>query len=154
MILVIHCSALQSCWLPGFFFFFFGFFGRTCGMQKFLGQRLNPCHSSDSARSLTHCTTRELCWLPVLTNLNIIHFPKLLIHFCPPHSQEITLTLPSSWLRLSSHFPAWAVSTSSLTQSLLSNVTKKLVSLPAFNPNPSYFCRDCAPLITSCQQHL
>ena len=35
------------------------FFGCTCGMQKFLGQGLNPCHSSDlshsidSARSLT-----------------------------------------------------------------------------------------------------
>ena len=38
-------------------------------MRKFLGQGLNPCHSSnpshssDNARSLTHCTTRELCYV-------------------------------------------------------------------------------------------
>ena len=35
------------------------FFGCTPGMQKFLGQGLNPSHSSDNTRSLTHCTTRE-----------------------------------------------------------------------------------------------
>ena len=29
-------------------------------MQKFRGQELNRCHSSDNARSLTRCTTREL----------------------------------------------------------------------------------------------
>ena len=40
--------------------------GHTCGMWKFRGQGSNPCHSSDqshcsdSARSLTCCTTREL----------------------------------------------------------------------------------------------
>ena len=31
-----------------FFFFFFFFFGHTCSMWKFLGQGLNPCHSSDN----------------------------------------------------------------------------------------------------------
>ena len=37
-----------------------------CGMSKFLGQKLNRCHSSDlshsgdNAESLTHCATREL----------------------------------------------------------------------------------------------
>lgn len=48
------------------FFYFFFIFGRTCSMWKFLGQGLNPCHSSDAGRcsnsagSLTHRTTREL----------------------------------------------------------------------------------------------
>ena len=35
-------------------------FGCTCSMQKFPGRGLNPNHSSDNARSLTRCTTREL----------------------------------------------------------------------------------------------
>jgi len=33
--------------------FFFFFLGSACGMQKFPGQGLNPCHSSNSAGSLT-----------------------------------------------------------------------------------------------------
>ena len=42
------------------------------GMQKLLGQGLNPCHSndlshsSDSARSLTFCAAREFLDLPIL----------------------------------------------------------------------------------------
>ena len=42
------------------------FFGPTCAMWKFLGQGLNPCHSSDlchwrdSTRSLTCWATREI----------------------------------------------------------------------------------------------
>ena len=41
-------------------------FGHTCGMQEFLGQGLNSCHSSDlshsndNIRSLTHWATTEL----------------------------------------------------------------------------------------------
>ena len=48
------------------FNFFFFFFGHTCSMWKFPGQRLNPCHSShpsccsDNARYLAYCTSREL----------------------------------------------------------------------------------------------
>ena len=36
------------------------FFGCTHGIHKFLGQGLNPYHSSDNARFLTCCTTEEL----------------------------------------------------------------------------------------------
>ena len=52
-----------------FFFFLFSFlFFCVCvcahGMQKFPGQGSNPLHSCNqshnNARSLTHCTTREL----------------------------------------------------------------------------------------------
>ena len=51
-----------------FFFFFFFFFSFGCILSacKFLGQGLNlrhssdPSHCRDSARSLTHCPTREL----------------------------------------------------------------------------------------------
>ena len=35
----------------GFLFFFFS--GHACGMEKFLGQRLNPQHRSDNAGSTT-----------------------------------------------------------------------------------------------------
>jgi len=35
-------------------------FGCACGLQKFPGQGLNPCHSSDNAVSLTHQATMEL----------------------------------------------------------------------------------------------
>ena len=44
----------------------FCFVPHTHSMWKFLGHRLNPCHSSNpshcsnNARSLTHCATREL----------------------------------------------------------------------------------------------
>ena len=47
-------------------YFWFFFFGSTCGMWKFLGQGANLHHSkhpslcSDNARSLTHCITRGL----------------------------------------------------------------------------------------------
>ena len=43
----------------------FFIFGHTHSMQKFLGQGLNPCHSSDpgccsdNARCSTRCTTRD-----------------------------------------------------------------------------------------------
>ena len=56
--------AMNICILAKYFFFFL--FSYTCSMQKFLGQVLNPHHSSDlshtngNARSLTCCTTREL----------------------------------------------------------------------------------------------
>ena len=36
------------------------FFGCTCGMSQFQGQRLSPCHSSDNTRSLICYATREL----------------------------------------------------------------------------------------------
>ena len=39
---------------------FFFFFCCICGMLKFQGQGQNLCHSSDNARSLTCCATREL----------------------------------------------------------------------------------------------
>ena len=60
---------LHSLSLSLFFFFF-----RPRGMYKFLGQGLNPFHSSnpsrcsDSARSLTHCTTREHLSLALLVS--------------------------------------------------------------------------------------
>jgi len=44
-------------------------FGNTHGMQKFLGQELNPCHtcnhsrSSNNAGSLIHWATRELLFI-------------------------------------------------------------------------------------------
>lgn len=46
--------------------FFFFFFGHTHGMWKFLGHGSNLSHSSDlrhcsdNARSITHCTVREV----------------------------------------------------------------------------------------------
>ena len=46
-------------------FVFWGFFGRTCGMWKFLGQgsnshpRSDPSCFSNDARSLAHCATKE-----------------------------------------------------------------------------------------------
>ena len=39
---------------------FFFFFGCPCGIQKFSGQRLNPCHNGDNTRSLTCQATGEL----------------------------------------------------------------------------------------------
>ena len=39
------------------------FFGCAGGMQKFPGQGLNPSHSSDNTRSLTHWATRNSCTL-------------------------------------------------------------------------------------------
>ena len=47
-------------------FFFEG--GCACGIWKFLGQELNPCHSSDDAGSLTCCATRKL-WKHFTFNL-------------------------------------------------------------------------------------
>ena len=47
--------------------YYFFFFGRAHPMPKFLGQGLNPCHSSN-ARSSTHWVTREL---PVSLFLNM-----------------------------------------------------------------------------------
>ena len=44
---------------PFFFSFFFFFFCRARSVQKFWGQGLNPHPSSDNARSLTCCTSRE-----------------------------------------------------------------------------------------------
>ena len=44
------------------------YFCCACGIQKFLGQDLNLCHSSnlshcgDTTRSLTHCATRTLLY--------------------------------------------------------------------------------------------
>ena len=49
-----------------YIFFFSFFFGYGHGMWRCPGQGLNQCHRSnlshysDNARSLTHCTTREL----------------------------------------------------------------------------------------------
>lgn len=40
--------------------------GCALGMKKFLGQGSNLCHSSDNARSLTHCATRELQYISFL----------------------------------------------------------------------------------------
>ena len=45
------------------FKFLFGEGGCTGGMWKFPGQESNPCHSSNNARSLTHCATRKLLTL-------------------------------------------------------------------------------------------
>ena len=55
--------------IPCLFFFFP--FGQALSMWKFLGQGLNPCHSSDlnpcsdNAGSLTHCAARELLSPPL-----------------------------------------------------------------------------------------
>ena len=60
--------------------FFFLVFVCATGIQKFLGQGPNPSHSTDNARSLTHCATREL---PIF--FNYILFQKYLltlISFC------------------------------------------------------------------------
>ena len=48
------------------FIFFFGhpfIFAYPCATYKFPGQGLNPHHSSDNARSLAHCATRELLFV-------------------------------------------------------------------------------------------
>lgn len=50
----------------------FFFSGCTHSTQKFLGQRLNLCHSCGKARSLTCCDTRELPYYPGSGDL-IIH---------------------------------------------------------------------------------
>ena len=58
-----------------FLFFFFFFFGLICGMCKFPGQGLNPCHNCSlrhncgNAESLTHCITRELPKPPILNSM-------------------------------------------------------------------------------------
>ena len=56
-------------------------FGRACSMWKFLGQGLYLSHCSDNARSLIHCTTREL-QLPnshSLLYVIMIKFRKLIL---------------------------------------------------------------------------
>ena len=61
---------------------FFFFFGCTHGMQNFLSQGSNPCHSSalscsgDSAGFLTHCVPREL---PPLTISGLFFLVVVLI---------------------------------------------------------------------------
>ena len=52
-----------------FLFVCFFFFVFACGMQKFLGQGSNHSHSSDDARSLTCCDTRELQRLGIVSYL-------------------------------------------------------------------------------------
>ena len=52
-------------WTDPRIFFFFNFFGCACDMWRFPSQGSNLCYSShpsctDTTRSLTHCTTREL----------------------------------------------------------------------------------------------
>ena len=54
----------------------FFFFGCTCSTWKFPGQGLNPCHSSDSTRTLTHWATREL---PTWTLGPSPHLPEMSI---------------------------------------------------------------------------
>ena len=60
-----YLSLIIDLW-EGFFVCFLVFFGHTCGMWKFPGQRSDlhhsksPSHCSDNTRSLTHCTAREL----------------------------------------------------------------------------------------------
>ena len=50
------CSYLREIYIYIYIFFFFWLYS----MAKFLGLALNPCHSSDNARSLTRWATREL----------------------------------------------------------------------------------------------
>ena len=56
----------------------FFFFGCICGMQKYPGQGLtlhhswDPCHSSDNARSLTDCATRDLVLPRILCVLALL----------------------------------------------------------------------------------
>ena len=63
---------MGTCKVHSFFFLFFS--GCICDMCKFLSQVSNPCHSSnpshcsDSAGSLTYCTTRELQSIHSLIN--------------------------------------------------------------------------------------
>ena len=53
-------------------------------MWKFLGQGLNLCHSSDSARSLTHQATRELLYFYFEIILNLQKsYNRVAIDFLP-----------------------------------------------------------------------
>jgi len=47
-------------------------FGHVLSIWKFRGQRSNPCHSSDNARSLTCWATREFLKFPF--ELNVLYF--------------------------------------------------------------------------------
>ena len=50
------------CLFAALFCFLFCSFGYAYGLKKFPGQGSNPHHSSDTTRSVTHWTTRELLW--------------------------------------------------------------------------------------------
>lgn len=82
-----NCSPLLR--LSGFLFLFSG---RTCGMQKFWGQRWNPHQQQTESQQcnpdlLTHCATRELQDSLVNTNTKLYNHHCYLIpeHF--PHPQ-------------------------------------------------------------------
>ena len=61
-----NIDLVQWVWKSSLLFCWFIYFGHVHGIQKFLGQRLNPSHScnqshsSDNAGSLTHWATMEL----------------------------------------------------------------------------------------------
>ena len=59
---------------------FFFFFGHTHSSQKFPGQGSNPCHCSDSTRSLTCCIPRELSivlFFFLFPHLQCVKVPRL-----------------------------------------------------------------------------
>ena len=59
--IILALKKMKLCGYAAFIYYFssvgirfFFFFGHTPGVQKFLGQGWNPCHSSDNAGSLTY----------------------------------------------------------------------------------------------------
>lgn len=75
-------ASLSLFWL---FFFFFLLFDHALGMWKFPGQEWNPHHSSNNAKSLTHCTTKEFWFLSKLHCSSYIH---PLCQWFPNHSYQ------------------------------------------------------------------
>ena len=94
---------------------FFFFFGHACGMWNFLGQGLNPRHSSGNTRSLTCWGTRELSCLSVLDLTHIlmgksVYWPVNPLIFSlswvpkdssrPGHSHPLPLAYYLAWIHL------------------------------------------------------
>ena len=74
-------------------------------MQKFPGQELSPCHSShssDDARSLTHCATRELLQESSFRFIEMQTFKfyftqNELVEVCPELSSYLEVEAPKSF---------------------------------------------------------
>ena len=76
------------------------FFGCACNMWKFQGQESNPHHSSnpsccrDNARSLIHCTARELCTIIFIIDAGNMHVEKAGTRSCA--GVECSVLLPGT----------------------------------------------------------
>ena len=101
------------------FIILFYIFGCTCGTRTFLGQGLNPCHSSDTnhstdnTRFLTCGATRELLWVYLHfgagegcshsmwnflvqgSNMCQVHFKK---------QNKLAMQLTEDYLNMASHY--------------------------------------------------